>query len=75
MVVNKPENLFFIFYSNLTMSESEKYIKNNFNYSMHKFPDYEIDKQEKTKLETNIKNLKKIEIFDENLYEHGFYYN
>ena len=75
MVVNKPENLFFIFYSNLTMSESEKYIKNNFNYSMHKFPDYEIDKQEKIKLEANIKNLKKIEIFDENLYEHGFYYN
>ena len=75
MLVNRPENFFFVFYSNLTMDEAEQYIENNFNYSMHKFSDDEIDKEEKIKLETNIKNLRNYEIFDENLYQHGFYYN
>ena len=75
MLVNRPENFFFVFYSNLSMTESENYIKNNFNYQMHEFSDDEIDVQDKKKLEQNIKDLKAIEIFDDNLYLHGFYFN
>ena len=75
MLVNKPENIFFALYSNLTIKALEEYIEKNFNYEMHEFSNNEIDIDDKNKLIENIKNLKQREIFDENLYEHGFYYN
>ena len=75
MVVNRPENIFFTFYSNLTMNESEEYIKNNFNYKMYEFPENELDKEYKKELEKNINGLKTIEVFDQNIYEHGFFFN
>ena len=75
MLVNKPENIFFALYSNLTINALEEYIEKNFNYEMHEFTKNEIDIDDKNKLEENIKNLKQREIFDESLYEHGFYYN
>lgn len=75
MVVNKPENLFFILLSNKTINELEKDVSKYFNYEMHEFSDNEIDVEEKRKLEENIKNLKEKEIFDEKLYQHGIYYN
>ena len=75
MLINRPENIFFTFYSNLSMNESEEYISNNFSYEMHKFSEKELDKEYKKNLEKNMKDLKNIEIFDENIYEHGFYFN
>ena len=42
---------------------------------MHKFSDDEIDIEDKKNLEENIKKLENIEIFDENLYKHGFFFN
>ena len=42
---------------------------------MHIFPDNEIDSEDKKKLEENIENIKIFEIFDDNLYKHGIYYN
>ncbi len=42
---------------------------------MYEFPDNEIDKIEKEKMIQNLKNFEKFEIFDENLYEHGIYFN
>jgi secreted Zn-dependent insulinase-like peptidase len=42
---------------------------------MHEFSDDEIDINDKSKLLENIETLKKEEIFDDNLYEHGFFYN
>jgi secreted Zn-dependent insulinase-like peptidase len=56
MVVNRPENIFFTFYSNLTMNESEEYIKNNFNYKMYEFPENEIDKEYKKALKRMLEN-------------------
>ena len=50
MIINRPENIFFVFYSNLSIKKSKKYIKDNFNYKMYEFPENEIKK----------KNLKKI---------------
>ena len=75
MEVNKPENVFFVLYSNQTVEELENYVKKYFTYKMHEFPKSEIDKDDQDKLKNNIENLKKKEIFDENLYGHGFYYN
>ena len=75
MVVKNPNNLFFILYSNKTLNESEELSKKYFNYTMHNFSDDEIDVEDKNKLEENIKNLESVEIFDENIYKHGFYYN
>ena len=40
---------------------------------MHKFSDDEIDIEDKKNLEENIKKLENLEIFDENLYKHGFF--
>ena len=74
MKLNRPEKLFFVFHSNLTINESEEYIKNNFNYKMHEFLDNEIDVEYKKVFEDNINNLQTKEIFDEDLYEHGIYY-
>ena len=74
MVVNRPENIFFVIYSNMSINVSEKYVKKYFNYKIHEFPENEIDVEDKKKLEKNIKDIENIEIFDENLYQHGFYY-
>jgi len=75
MLVNKPENIFFTLYSNLTIKGLEEYVEKNFNYKMHEFSNNEIEIDDKNKLIENIKNLKQVEVFDENLYGHGFYYN
>ena len=75
MIVNRPENIFFVFYSNLTINESKEYIKNNFNYKMYEFPENEIDKEYKKEFENNVIKLKTNEIFDDNLYKHGIYFN
>ena len=42
---------------------------------MHEFPDDEIDLEDQKQLKENIYNVENIEIFDETLYKHGFYYN
>ena len=75
MIVNRPEKIFFTFYSNLTLEQSEEYISKNFNYKMHVFPKEELDSQYKKDFENNIENLKKYDLFDEKLYKHGVYYN
>ena len=75
MLVNRPENMFFVLYSNLTIKTLRDFVDKNFNYKMHEFSDDEIDINDKNKLLENIETLKKEEIFDENLYEHGFFYN
>ena len=75
MLIKNPNNLFFILYSNKSLNESEELAKKYMNYEMHQFSDDEIDVEDKKRLEENIKNLKNIEIFDENIYKHGFFYN
>ena len=74
MVVNRPENIFFVLYSNMSINVTEEYVKKYFNYKIHEFSDIEIDVEDKKKLEKNIKDIENIEIFNENLYQHGFYY-
>ena len=74
-IANRPENIFFIIYSNLTINEMEKYSEKHLNYKMFEFPENVIDISEKEKLLKNIENFKYNEIFDENIYEHGIYYN
>jgi secreted Zn-dependent insulinase-like peptidase len=59
MEVNKPENIFFVLYSNQSISELEKYVEKYFNYKMHEFPKSEIDEEDQNKLKNNIENLKK----------------
>ena len=75
MIINRPENIFFVFYSNLSLKNSEKYIKKYFNYKMYEFPENEIDTKFKEDFENNINKLTNIEIFDNNLYKHGIYFN
>ena len=75
MIVNRPEKIFFVFYSNLSLKKSKKYIKNNFNYKMYEFPENEIDKDYKEEFENNINYFKYNDIFDYNLYKHGIFYN
>ena len=75
MIVKNPNEIFFTLYSNRTINESEEMAKAYLNYQMHNFTNDEIDPQDKEKLENNIKNIKTIEIFDDNLYKHGFYFN
>ena len=75
MVIKNPNNIFFTLYSNKTIEESEQLAKTYLNYEMHNFPDNEIDVEDKKKLEDNIKTVESVEIFDDNLYMHGFYYN
>jgi len=75
MLVNRPKNIFFVLYSNKTIDDLHNYTEKYFNYTMHKFTNDEIDVEDKKKLKNNIENLKKNDIFDENLYKHGFYYN
>lgn len=54
-LINKPENLFFLFYSNQTIKDLEKYAEKYLNYKMYKFPENETDKLEEEQL---LKNLK-----------------
>ena len=75
IVLKDPKNLFCILYSNHTLDKLEEYSNNYLNYEMHKFSDDEIDIKDKKNLEENIKKLEDIEIFDENLYKHGFFFN
>ena len=75
MFIKNPNNLFFILYSNKSLNESEELAKKYMNYEMHQFSEDEIDIEDKKRLEENIKNLKNFEIFDENIYKHGFFFN
>ena len=75
MVIKIPEKIFFTLYSNKTMKESEEIAKKYLNYKMQIFPDNQIDLEDKKKLEQNIIDIKSKEIFDDKLYNHGFYYN
>ena len=74
-IVNKPEDIFFIMYSNITIEEMENYAAKYLNYKRFEFPENEIDKGEGEKILKNLENFKYFEIFDENLYEHGVYFN
>ena len=73
--INRPENIFFILHSNQTIKKLEQYAEKYLNYKMYEFPENEIDKLEGKKIVENLESLKKFEIFDENLYQHGIYYN
>ena len=75
MFIKNPNNLFFILYSNKSLNESEELAKKYMNYEMHQFSEDEIDIEDKKRLEENIKNLKNFEIFDENIYKHGLFFN
>ena len=74
-VIKNPNNLFFVLYSNKTMNESKEYALKYLNYTMHEFPDDEIDLEDQKQLKENIYNVENVEIFDETLYKHGIYYN
>ena len=74
-VIKNPNNIFFVIYSNKTMNESKEYALKYLNYTMHEFPDDEIDLEDQKQLKENIYNVENIEIFDETLYKHGIYYN
>ena len=74
-IVNRPENIFFILHSNQTIKVLEKYAEKYLNYKKYVFPEYEIDKLEEKKILENLENFKKFEIFDENMFQHGIYYN
>jgi secreted Zn-dependent insulinase-like peptidase len=67
MIIKNPNNLFFVLYSNKTMNESKEYALKYLNYTMHEFPDDEIDLDDQKKLKENIYNVENIEIFDETL--------
>ena len=75
MEVKRPDNIFFSLYSNTDMSILEEYAKKYFTYTMHQYKDNEIDVEDKKKLIENAEKIEKIDIFDENLYKHGFYFN
>ena len=74
-IIQRPENFFFLFYSNQTIKDLEKYAEKYLSYEMYEFPENEIDKKEGEQLIKNFKNFEKFEIFDEQLYEHGIYFN
>ena len=74
MEIKKPENIFFSLYSNTTMKNLEKYSNDYFTYKMHQYRDDEIDVEDRKKLIENGETITKYDIFDENLYKHGFYF-
>ena len=74
-IFTRPENIFFTLYSNKTIEEMEKYCEKYFNYEMNEFPDEEIDLKEKENLINNIEKIKHIDLFIDELFLHGFYYN
>ena len=74
-LVNKPENIFFLIYSNQTIKELENYAVKYLNYQMYKFPENETDKTEEEQLLKNMYKFEQFEIFDDNLYGHGIFYN
>ena len=75
MEIKKPENIFFTLYSNETMETLENYTEKYFTYKMHEYKKDEIDEEDRKKLIENGKNIIKFDIFDENLYQHAFYFN
>ena len=75
MVIKNPSNIFFTLYSNKTINESEEFVKQYLNFTTHVFPNNEIDIEDKTKFEQNMKDIEKINIFDDKLYKHGIFYN
>ena len=75
MEIKKPENIFFTLYSNETMETLENYTEKYFTYKMHEYKKNEIDEEDRKKLIENGKNIIKFDIFDENLYQHAFYFN
>ena len=75
MVIKNTSNIFFTLYSNKTLNESEEFVKQYLNFTTHVFPNNEIDIEDKTKLEQNMKDIEKINIFDDKLYKHGIFYN
>jgi len=74
-LIKKPDNIFFSLFSNETIETLENYTEKYFTYKMHEFNDNEIDKEDIQKLKQNAENIIKYDIFDENLYSHGFYFN
>ena len=75
MEVKNPKNIFFTLYSNLTMKKMEEIAGKYLNYEMHKFNDDEIDKEDIKKSKENFEKFQKLDIFDENLYKNGFFFN
>ena len=71
----RPENFFFTLYSNYSIEEMEKYCEKYLNYEMNEFPDDKIDIKEKEKLLENIEKVKTQDLFRDELFLHGFYYN
>ena len=55
MVVNRPEKMFFVLYSNLTIKTMEDFVNKSFNYEMHEFSNDEIDVNDKNKLKKILK--------------------
>ena len=74
-LIKRPENIFFTLLSNETMHMLENYTEKYFTYKMHEYNDNEIDLDDQKKLIENAENIKKFDIFDENLYNHGFFFN
>ena len=74
-LVNKPENIFFLIYSNQTIKEMENYAVKYLNYEIYIFPENETDKTEEEQLLKNMHKFEQFEIFDDSLYGHGIYYN
>ena len=71
----RPENFFFILYSSMTLEEMEKLSVKYLNYEMNEFPEDEIDIIEKNNFINNIKKIEKQELFKEELFLHGIYFN
>ena len=71
----RPENFFFTLYSNYSIEQMEKYCEKYLNYEMNEFPDDKIDIMEKEKLLENIEKVKTQDLFRDELFLHGFYYN
>ena len=75
MEIKKPENIFFSLYSSTKMKNLKKYSNDYFTYKMHQYRDDEIDVEDRKKLIENGETITKYDIFDENLYMHGYYFN
>ena len=73
----RPENFFFVLYSNMTLQKMESYCEKYFNYKMNEFPDDEIDIEEKEILIKNIEKMKdpKLDLFRDEIFLSGFYFN
>ena len=74
-VFTRPENFFFTLYSSKSIKEMEIYCEKYFNYEMNEFPDEEIDLLEKENLIKNIEKIKRQDLFSDEIFLRGFYYN